>query len=94
MSQDYTREQLETLITLDAENFPNNKYERRVLDWQVIAVASINVAVGDWTAYIGAVPGKDHTVEWITVRSSGGKLSEDMANLLFPSIAQYYTWRD
>jgi hypothetical protein len=63
------------------------------LDSKVIAVA-VEGEVGDWSAYIGAVPGKDHTKEWQEILKHGTKLSRKVAEVLFPDFAKEFRWRD
>ena len=54
---------------------------------QVIAVAVINHPRGDWSAYIGAVPGKRHKDEWQEVVDQGSKLPRHVAEEIFkPSL--------
>jgi hypothetical protein len=69
-------------------------YDYRILDKQVIAVASATPEVGDWAAYIGAVAGKNHEEEWEEVRDNGSKLSHDIARILFPHFDKKFHWRD
>lgn len=59
----------------------------------VIAVASINKRVGDWTAYIGSI---QHSAreEWEYVYKFGTKLSKELASVIFPNFADKYFWRD
>jgi hypothetical protein len=64
----------------------------RALSARVIAVASVNEDVGDWAAYIDAVPGKRHDDEWQEVARSGNKLQQSIAEILFPDCTQY-RWR-
>ena len=66
----------------------------RALDSEVLATAVINPAVGDWSAYIGAVPGKNHEQEKTEVARTGNKLDTNIAVLIFPNIAARYKWRD
>lgn len=54
----------------------------RVLDRQVIAVATERIE-GTWCAYIGAVPGENHDVEWQKVRDHGSKLPATVAQAIF-----------
>jgi len=68
------------------------RIEWRTLDRQVLAVA-VEGAVGDWTAYIGAVKGKDHSREWQKVRDYGTKLPREVAEILFPDF-KHLKWRD
>lgn len=69
-----------------------------VVDYQalhpkVLVVAKANPLLGDWAAYIGAVPGEDHSKEWQDVYDQGAKLRPDLAALLFPNFAAKYDWR-
>lgn len=61
-------------------------YLYRALGERVIAVASINERVGDWTAYIGDVPGAVHGHEWRGVAKRGAKLDHVIALAIFPEI--------
>ncbi len=53
------------------------------LDVRVLAVAKRG-AVGDWSAYVGAVEGKIHSEEAAEVVAKGTKLPRGIAELLFP----------
>ena len=70
-------------------------YETRyiALSSRVIAVAKGNEGVKDWAAYIDAVPGEHHELEWEEVMRTGEKLPEDVAKILFSDFAEKYTWR-
>ena len=68
------------------------KVERKALDSKVIAVASEGYN-NDWTAYIGAVEGKNHEDEWEGVLHNGTKLPQAIAEILFPEFATKYKWR-
>jgi len=57
--------------------------EYRALDQRVLAVA-VEGAIGDWAAYIGAVPGDDHEEEASLIAKYGTKLAVELAELLFP----------
>lgn len=63
------------------------------LSRRVLAVAVVNEEVGDWAAYVDAVPGINHSEEWQEVASGGSKLPESIASLLFGSIADRYSYR-
>lgn len=65
----------------------------RALDRQVLIVAVVNTIVGDWSAYIGAVPGECHEDEYEEVAAYGTKLSKELATVLFPDLAKKYKWR-
>lgn len=58
--------------------------EYRALDCRVLAVA-VKGNVDDWAAYIGAVAGENHEEEWKNVAAHGTKLSQEVAELLFPN---------
>jgi hypothetical protein len=62
------------------------------LDCRVLVVATEGWA-GDWTAYIGAVPGHVHEREWEEVLHHGSKLPQKIAELLFPDFTEKYMWR-
>ena len=64
------------------------KLKWRALDKNVLVVAKEG-AIGDWAAYIGAVPGNNHHDEYERVAALGSKLPESIANELFPS---YKSW--
>lgn len=63
---------------------------------KVIAFAVANVSVGDWAAYIDAVPGKDHDKEFeqLLKKRRSTKLSHDIAKIIFPSYDEKYRWRN
>lgn len=65
----------------------------QALGSRVLAVATVG-AVGDWSAYIDAVPGKHHRQEAEKVADEGDKLPEAIATILFPSVAKEYKWRE
>lgn len=66
--------------------------EYRALDSKVLVVA-VEGDVGDWAAYIGAVPGNNHFKEIEIVASHGTKLDKEIAELIFPNWAKSYRWR-
>jgi hypothetical protein len=70
------------------------KTEYRALAQKVIAVAFACVSAGDWAAYIDAVPGEHHALEWQEVAKSGCKLPQNIAEALFPEFAKQFRWRD
>ena len=49
-------------------------------------VASVNMLVGDWSAYVGKGTWKK-VVKW------GDKIRQDIAEDYFPEIAKKYRWR-
>lgn len=62
----------------------------RILDWKALAVRVLAVAmegeIGDWAAYIDAVPGREHKLELEEVMKSGMKLDKKVAAALFPKL--------
>ena len=67
---------------------PGKKHLKYALARRVMAVASYDEEVGDWAAYIDAIPGHDHDEEWKAVLDSGIKLPQRIAEVLFPSLAE------
>jgi len=65
----------------------------RALAMRVIATAVYNDDIGDWAAYIDAVPGQNHEHEFMEVAAHGEKLPQKVAAELFPQIATAYRWR-
>jgi len=57
------------------------------LDKKVIAVSTERV--DGWAAYIGAVPGVNHSIEWNDVLLGGNKLDEATARVIFGSDTHY-----
>jgi len=53
------------------------------LDRCVLAVMVVNHTVGDWTAYVGAVPGLRHSEEYRSVANGGSHLPKATAEALF-----------
>jgi len=72
----------------------DEKIIQRALDKRVLAISVINTEVGDWSAYIGAVPGKNHEQEKYEIAETASKLDERIARLIFGDIAARYRWRD
>jgi hypothetical protein len=71
------------------------EYARYVaLSSRVLAVANVNKQIGDWSAYIDAVPGQNHDEEFMMVSRRGNKLSFEIAKILFSEEAGKYKWRD
>ena len=66
-------------------------FEMVVLDEHVLAVAQEG-AIGDWSAYIGVVIGRNHEDEAIEVLRRGSKLSKKLAEILFPDF-KALNWR-
>ncbi len=60
---------------------------------RVLAVAREGAREDDWAAYIDAVPGKDHRVEWVAVMDCGNKLPKEVAEILFPDFAEKLEYR-
>jgi hypothetical protein len=72
----------------------SEKMYYKALAQQVLIVAVVNETVGDWSAYIDAVAGYNHRVEYLDVPRSGTKLDRKVAEYYFGSIAEQYRWRD
>jgi len=62
------------------------------LDSHVLAVAKEGL-VSDWTAYIGAVPGICHDIEYKMVLGNGSKLPYEIAKILFSDFDKDFEWR-
>jgi hypothetical protein len=56
----------------------------RALDRNILAVAT--EMYGCWGAYIGIVPGRDHSEEYKEVLARGTKLREPIAKAIFQSL--------
>ena len=69
----------------------NGQVEWKPLSAKVI-VAAREGAVGDWAAYIGAVPGHNHEKEYEEVLANGEKLPQEVAEVLFPNFKRL-RWR-
>lgn len=59
------------------------QYFKHPLDRHVLAVAGINHAAGDWSAYIGKISSIDYGDEWRDVKNHGSKLPRRVAEALF-----------
>jgi hypothetical protein len=72
------------------------RYRRMALAQHVMVVAVFDLEVGDWSAYIDAVPGNDHAAEWGSVVDHGDKIPKDVAAVLFPGLAadKGLKWRE
>ena len=68
-----------------------NRLRYIALDPKVIVVA-IEGSANDWAAYIGAVRGENHNLEYREVAEHGSKLPKDVAEVLFPDFKDL-TWR-
>jgi len=64
------------------------------LDTRVIVAARAQPDVGYWSAYIGAVRGNNHDLEYRDVIDHGSKISYRLAKVLFPILDEQFTWRD
>lgn len=69
-------------------------YQWRALSSHVLIVASIDIRTDTWSAYIGAVPGKNHDKEYKKVAETGNKLLYSVAAIYFPTLNENYIWRD
>lgn len=57
------------------------------LDRKVLAVA-LEGRGPDWAAYIGAVEGDNHELEWEKVARDGNKLNKQIAVAIFPELSK------
>lgn len=64
----------------------------RALSHNVLVVATL-MQPNDWAAYIDAVPGDNHDKEKFKVAETGAKLSEELAEIIFPALAEKYKYR-
>lgn len=87
-----TSSEMRQAIAEDELRHPAHQYHQRCFGQNVLVVASVNTKVGDWAAYIGAVPGEDHSLEWIIVRNRGAKLPQVVAEGMFPNLKSF-DWR-
>ena len=72
-----------------------DKMKYRPLGTRVLAVVVWNDIFSEWCVYIDAVEGHDHDAEAKEVARTGYKQDEDLAKVLFPSIAELeYTYTD
>lgn len=73
------------------KNQPQREYRTldrpwyRALATRVLAVA-VPGEIGDWAAYIDAVPGRDHSEEYKEVMHHGCKMDKRIAATLFDSL--------
>ena len=65
----------------------------RALASKVLVVAKQGGRGDDWAAYIDAVPGISHCIEWQLVAERGTKLPYNVAKVLFPAFDAKYEWR-
>lgn len=77
------------------EDLDTHFYRIVPLDSRILVVASVNRAVGDWTAYIGAIPFGDlHRNAWTGVKEWGTKLAKHIAAAIFPELNRQFSWRN
>lgn len=62
-------------------------------DSRVMTVAVVDETTREWFAYVAAVPGHLHTVEWKEVARHGSPLDHGTAKLWWPNLAEF-TWSD
>ena len=68
---------------IEAQSYREPVQRRVALGRQILAVAKPG-QIGDWAAYIGVVPGKNHDDEEQSVVETGSKLLLKVARVLFP----------
>jgi len=83
----------EIITFLKAHRIGAHFYKYVAIASDVLVVAVINEDVGDWTAYVKAVPGQNHDEEYIQVADRGAKLMASVAALYFPAFAAQFRWR-
>jgi hypothetical protein len=69
----------------------------KIVDWfaldRRVLVVAVEGEVKDWSAYIGAVEGQNHSVEIWEVARHGTKLPYKVAKVLFPMVDFGLKWR-
>ena len=73
------------------EGYMGKEFYVKPLARDVLVVAS--AGFGEWSAYIGAVPGSNHEKEWVRVFEGGSKVEYWLAKTLFPNLVNN-EWRD
>ena len=74
--------------------------ENKLLAYHPLAMKVLTIAVmgeiGDWAAYVDAVPGISHKREALEMLESGNatKLPKDVAKLIYGRLSEQYTWRE
>jgi len=58
-----------------------------------VLVVAIEGGGGYWAAYVDAVNGENHELEWENVARHGTKLSREIAEIMFPEFAREFIWR-
>ena len=71
----------------------DKRVARNALARDVLAVAHVFPAAGDFRVYIGAVPGKNHKEEIGPVLDHGTRMAESIARAIFPDFAALTYWR-
>ena len=61
----------------------NKTFKIYTLSRRVMAIAVLHTNVGDWSAYIDAVPGQNHDNEWREVVKSGTKMTQHQSETFF-----------
>jgi len=69
-------------------------YGIKALARKVLVVASVTKRVNEWRAYIDAVDGDNHSLEWTKVARSGTIIDHRLAKILFPDYDKKYLWVD
>ena len=83
-----------TTIT-QKEGIYERETEYHALANRVMTFAVANIAVGDWAAYIDAVPGENHDEEFdqLLEKRSSAKLPYEIAKIIYPHYDGKYVWR-
>ncbi len=77
------------------EGMYEHEAEYYVLASKVMTIAIANISVGDWAAYIDAVPGENHDEEFNQLLEKRGstKLPYEIAKIIYPYYDNKYVWR-
>lgn len=62
---------------------------------RVMTFAVVNITVGDWAAYVDAIPGENHDEEFdqLLEKRSSTKLPYAIAKIIYPHYDAKYVWR-
>jgi len=72
---------------------PAKHFAHFALARNVLAVAHVWPAVGDFRVYLDAVPGRNHEHEAADVLDHGARVSEPVARAIFPRFDALTYWR-
>lgn len=77
------------------EGIYEHEAEYWVLASRVMTIAIANITVGDWAAYVDAVPGENHDEEFVQLleKRCSTKLPYEIAKIIYPRYDGKYIWR-